>query len=133
MDDEVDFAKGLFRAGENLVEILVLLDIARDDHFGPDRINKLADAAFHLRIGGISIRKMIEADDRVFFVKLLGDCPRNRIIVGDTEHQTFFASHQTHHRFLLQSPAGRLIDARSLRRTRPVVLNRRPKPLGRRP
>ena len=103
MDNEIDRSKRLFRHRKRLVEIFVFLDVARDQHFGTDRIDKFANAAFHLRAGRIPIGKVSETERGPFFMKLLGDRPRDRIIVRNPKYQTSLACHQTHRRFLLQS------------------------------
>ena len=84
MEHEVERAVGLFRLVEHAGHVVVVLDVARGDQLGADRIGQLADAAFHLVAGQVGETKL-----RPFGQELLRDRPGDAEIIRHAQDHPF--------------------------------------------
>ena len=106
MDDEIEFAVNLFGLGEGGVEVCILLHVAGEDHFGSQRIDELADPAFHFGVGRIFIGKMGEPQLGPLAMQFFGDGPGNGVIVDDPQYQTLLPVHHSHYQILRRHFSG---------------------------
>ena len=93
---KVDGPELFLRDGENVVEVGVILHVAGDEEFRTDRFDEFFDTAFHLRHRRVFVGQVGETHLGPFLVQTLGDRPGDRMIVGDPEDQTLFASKHAH-------------------------------------
>ncbi len=90
VDEDVEVVGVLAPAREDALDVGVRLDVARLDERRADQFGEWSDAlvdqAFDRR----------ESDVGALRVQRLGDAPRDRVVVGDPEHERVLAVEQTH-------------------------------------
>ena len=81
MNQYVELAVALLPAAHDLLDLGVVLDVARLDEVGADGLRQRANASLDERFD------RAEAELRASFVKRLGHPPRDRVVVGHAEDQ----------------------------------------------
>ena len=93
MEDEVERAVRLLSQVEHAGHVVVILDVARGDQLGADRIGQLANASFHLVAGQVGKTEL-----RPFGQELLCDRPGDAEIIRHAQDHPFFPRKQSHPR-----------------------------------